>query len=239
MAGEDIRLRDRTIAGHGAGEVALADAGIVVNNGAAALGGGLGADVCRQTEMLHCVYVEHTCVLVDLGGQTDGEHGDVYPLDRGEAHHDKVRGHFVEHDGVLAQLCRTLAIRAQVLVSDDDVTNAENRVVQNREELVVGIAQLLAAQTHGVAVDHVRRGEVGGHPAVAHHGFYHEDGVTAQLYGHEAVEVEPAEEIVKGVLKASPFAGTESTVIGVVEPAQSLAGFGVICHVSFPPSELS
>ena len=47
------------------------------------------------------------------------------------------------------------------------------------------------------------------------------------------------EEIVKGVLKASPFAGAESTVIGVVEPAQAFAGFGVVCHVSFPPSELS
>lgn len=103
----------------------------------------------------------------------------------------------------------------------------------------MGIVQLLAAQTHGVAVDHVRGGEIGHHPTVAQHGFDHEDGVTAQLYGHEAVEVEPAEEIVKGVLKASPFAGTESTVIGVVEPAQAFAGFGVVCHVSFPPSELS
>ena len=66
VAGEDIRLRDRTIAGHGAGEVALADAGIVVHNGAAALGGGLGADVCRQTQMLHGVDVVHAGVLIHL-----------------------------------------------------------------------------------------------------------------------------------------------------------------------------
>ena len=111
--------------------------------------------------------------------------------------------------------------------------------MQNREELVVGIAQLLAAQTHGVAVDHVCGGEIGHHPTVAHHGFYHEDGVTAQLYGHEAVEIEPAEEIVKGVLKASPFAGAEGAVLGIVISAQAFAGFGVVCHVSFPPSELS
>ena len=144
-------------------------------------------------------------------------------------------GHLVEHHGVLPQLCGPLAVGAQVLVSDDDVAHAENRVVQNREELVVGIAQLLAAQTHGVPVHHVCGGEIGHHPTVAQHGFYHEDGVTAQLYGHEAVEIEPAEKVVKGVPEAAPFAGAESTVIGVVEPAQSLAGFGVIRHVISPP----
>ena len=188
--------------------------------------------------MLHCVYVEHTCVLVDLGGQTDGEHGDVYPLDGGEAHHDKVWGHLVEHDGVLAQLCRTLAVRAQVFVAHDDVTN-DDGVMQDGEELVVSIMQFLAAQTHGGAGDHVRRGEVGDHPAVAQHRFDHEYGVAAKLYGHKAVKVEPAEEIVKGVLKASPFAGAEGAVLGIVISAQAFAGFGIVCHVSFPPSELS
>ena len=137
------------------------------------------------------------------------------PLDRGKAHHDQMRGHLVEHYGVLPQPCGPLAVWGRsFLVPDDYVSHTENRVVQNREELVVGIAQLLAAQTNGVPVHHVCGGEIGHHPTVAHHGFYHEDGVTAQLYGHEAVEIEPAEKVVKGVPEAAPFAGAESTVIG-------------------------
>ena len=114
---EDVCLRDRAVARHRAGEVALADARIVVHHGAAALGGGFGANVCRQTEVLHGVDVEHAGVLVDLRRQTDGEHGDVDPLHGGEPHHDQVRGHLIEHDGVLAQLRRVLAVGAQVLVA--------------------------------------------------------------------------------------------------------------------------
>ena len=114
---EDVRLRDRAVARHRAGEVALADARIVVHHGAAALGGGFGANVRRQTEVLHGVDVEHAGVLVDLRRQTDGEHGDVDPLHGGEPHHDQVRGHLIEHDGVLAQLRRVLAVGAQVLVA--------------------------------------------------------------------------------------------------------------------------
>ena len=49
----------------------------------------------------------------------------------------------------------------------------------------------------------------------------------------------PLKVIVKGVLKASPFAGAEGTVLGIVISAQAFAGFGIVCHVSFPPSELS
>ena len=235
---EDVRLRDRAVARHRAGEVALADARIVVHHGDAALGGGLGADVRRQAEVLHGVDVEHTGVLVDLRRQTDGEHGDVDPLHGGEAHHDQVRGHLVEHDGVLAQLCRALAVGAQVLVAHDDVAHAEDGVVQHGEKLVVRIAQLLAAQTHGVAVDHVRRGEVGHHPAVAQHGLDHQDRVAAELCGHEAVEIEPAEEIIKGVPEAAPFAGAEGAVLGGIKAAEALAGFGVIGHVSCPPFAL-
>jgi len=67
--------------------------------------------------VLHGVDVEHAGVLVDLRRQTDGEHGDVDPLHGGEPHHDQVRGHLIEHDGVLAQLRRVLAVGAQVLVA--------------------------------------------------------------------------------------------------------------------------
>ena len=105
-----------------------------------------------------------------------------------------------------------LAVGAQVFIAHDDVAHAEDGVVQHGEKLVVRIAQLLAAQTHGVAVDHVRRGEVGHHPAVAQHGLDHQDRVAAELCGHEAVEIEPAEEIIKRVPEAAPFAGAEGAV---------------------------
>ena len=236
---EDVCLRDRAVARHRAGEVAFADARIVVHHGAAALGGGFGANVRRQTEVLHGVDVEHAGVLVDLRRQTDGEHGDVDPLHGGEPHHDQVRGHLIEHDGVLAQLRRMLAVGAQVLVAYDDVTHAEDGVMQHGEKLVVCIAQLLAAQPHGVAVDHVRCGEIGHHPAVAQHGLDHQDRVAAKLCGHEAVEIQPAEEIIKGVSEAAPFAGAEGAVLGGIEAAEALAGFGVVGHVSCPPFALS
>ena len=139
---------------------------------------------------------------------------------------------------VLAQLCRALAVGAQVFIAHDDVAHAEDGVVQHGEKLVVRIAQLLAAQTHGVAVDHVRRGEVGHHPAVAQHGLDHQDRVAAKLRGHEAVEIEPAEEIIKRVPDPAPFAGAEGAVLGGIEAAEALAGFGVIGHVSCPPFAL-
>ena len=120
----------------------------------------------------------------------------MYPLDSGEAHHDKMRGHLVEHDSVFAELCGSLAVRAQIFVADDNVTYTDDRVMQDREELIVGIAQLLAAQAHGVPVDHVCGGEIGHHPAIAQHSFNHKNGVTAELYCHEDVEIEPTKEIV-------------------------------------------
>ena len=66
VACNDVGLGNGAVAGHGAGEVALAYAGIVVHNGAAAFCSRFRADIGGQTQMLHGVDVVHAGVLIHL-----------------------------------------------------------------------------------------------------------------------------------------------------------------------------
>ena len=117
-----------------------------------------------------------------------------------EAHHECGHLVFVREHAFVGKL----HVVAGAAVAAEDVVHGAGHVVDHEVHGRVHDAQRLIAQTHGELIDHVRHGEVVGHPAVAEHGLD-----VARLDDElceEGQNVQPAAVVIEGILDAAPLA---------------------------------
>ena len=150
--------------------------------------------------------------------------------DGGKAHHYGLHLVFVnEHD-----LLGKLGVVSDAAVALEELVEQLCDVLNDDVLLGVADAQMLAAQTLSVAVDHHGNGEVVCHPAVAEHrldvaGLYKDDP------RHVKPVVEPSGVIVKCVNDTAPLTAASVTLTLDIYLAEVLAAYSLVAHFFSPP----
>ena len=198
--GDDAVAHERAVAGGVALHGADAEHGEVIVDGAAGLGLRHGADVACDAELLRHVEVVRGGVLRQEVCHEHRRHFAQDGLHVREAHHE--RGHlvFVREHAFFGKF----HVVAGAAVAAEDVVHGAGHVVDHEVHGRMDDAQRLVAQAHRELVDHVRHGEVVGHPAVAEHGLD-----VARLDDElceEGQNVQPAAVVIEGILDAAPLA---------------------------------
>ena len=167
-------------------------------------------------------------VLVQKHGDVGGRSLAAETLQGREAHHDG--GHFVlvdEDDLVGKRL-----VVADAAVAAEEAVKQLCDVLDYEVLLQMADAQMLAAQTLRVAVDHHGDSEVVRHPAVAEHGL--DVSRLRDHLRHSYPVVEPAGVIIERVDNAAPLAAVPDLAFGV-ELTEILTADSLVAHHLSPP----
>ena len=198
--GDEAVAHERAVARRVALHGADAEHGEVIVDGAAGLGLRHGADVARDAELLRHVEVVRGGVLREQVCHEHRRHLTQDGLHVREAHHECGHLVFIRQHAAVGKL----HVVAGAAVAAEDIVHGGGHVVDHEVHGRVHDAQRLIAQTHGELIDHVRHGEVVGHPAVAEHGLD-----VARLDDElceEGQNVQPAAVVIEGIPDAAPLA---------------------------------
>ena len=219
---------DAAVAGHVAGDEALAEDGVIVLGGDSGLGRGQGADVGGHAEVLDRVEVHRRQLLVYHRGQEDG-----YGLHRNadevrEAGHELGRNELVKADDAVGKRFFAADVPVRVEAERNDVDGVlYDDIVQE----VTG-PELYAAHALELAVDKLRQREVGQHPAVAPDALEDLQRRAEDEFYHVLPHDAPPAVVCKRVLHAAPLAPAADA--GLVYVAKSHVS-RFIRHVSALP----
>ena len=198
--GDEAVAHERAVARRVALHGADAEHGEVVVDGDAGLGLRHGAHIARNAELLRHVEIVRGGVLRQEVCHEHGRYLTQDGLHIREAHHERSHLVFVRQDAFVGEF----HVVAGAAVAAEDVVHGVGHVVDHEVHGRMDDAQRLVAQAHRELIDHVRHGEIVGHPAVAEHGL--DIARLDDEFCKDGENVQPAAVIIEGVLHAAPFA---------------------------------
>ena len=219
---------DAAVAGHVAGDEALAEDREVTLGGDAGLGRRQGAYVRRNAEVFYSVEIHRRKLLVYHRGQEDGDglHRDADEIR--EAGHELGRNELVKADDAVGK--RLFA--ADVTVGVKGVGNNVDGVLYDDIVQEMPSLELHAAHALELAVYKLRKRQVGQHPAIAEYALDDLEGRAEDEFYHVLPHDAPPAVVDERVLYAAPFAPAANAGLVYVGKTQ-ISRFS--CHVSALP----
>ena len=191
---------DTAVAGHIAREHTAAYLGEIVLDGDACLVRRQRTHIRGKSVKLGLADVMHGGVLIDNGGQVDGDH--LIQDDRivGQAPAHELRNKLIHADYLLAQLLCLLAAGMQIQVCAENGVKLLGDDLGKVVEIVSRATQSRAALTLAYSVKEGGNGEIGVHPAISQNRLDILNGVTECPFDELAPKHAPLTVVKGGVL---------------------------------------